>query len=597
MSKHPVTLGNFLKDSTGLHVVIELKDESAVEGTLSSCEVLHKLLRCRMHNCTLWILLFITVGIICDEQHSIAIEEAVESSFAGLTFGTNSYFSKFMRKRSASEPIRKNRCELKLVADYEFFRAIGNNNYANAARYLINMIERVNSIYTQIDWGIDVNGYRLVNLGFSIKEIKIYDRPSTSPRHFNALASTQDSFSPMELLKSFSAEEGTNSTCLTFLVSAKVFDHGILGLANIGQAGERGICATKPIENVFSNTAIMSVRRKSELMITRVVDLVAAHELGHAWGTLHDDPNDSECNPPNSQDGQNGRYMMHESVNSGYDKNNYFFSPCSIRSIHKALYEIADKCFVEEQAALCGNGILEDGEECDFGGQLAAEKTSDRCCTNKCTLKHNAVCSPRHSECCAENCNFSPSHTLCQPTSPDTCKKSSYCTGNSSKCPEPKPIKDGIECADEGKCLTGECVSMCQILSKDLSPCICENLEESCQRCCRSAKTSLCQPVKPVRYLPEGSICIQGQCHSNVCEKKLTDEASLLSKFFNSFKDTPHHKVFADYFVFIIVFTSLLVWCPCAAYIVYRDQKQHLEVVTTSEEDIEIVEKIFPRRL
>lgn len=91
----------------------------------------------RMHNCTLWILLFITVGIICDEQHSIAIEEAVESSFAGLTFGTNSYFSKFMRKRSASEPIRKNRCELKLVADYEFFRAIGNNNYANAARYLV----------------------------------------------------------------------------------------------------------------------------------------------------------------------------------------------------------------------------------------------------------------------------------------------------------------------------------------------------------------------------------------------------------------------------------------------------------------------------
>ncbi|KAI1724539.1 LSM domain-containing protein [Ditylenchus destructor] len=38
MSKRIVTLGNFLKDSPGLHVVIELKDESAVEGTLSSCE-------------------------------------------------------------------------------------------------------------------------------------------------------------------------------------------------------------------------------------------------------------------------------------------------------------------------------------------------------------------------------------------------------------------------------------------------------------------------------------------------------------------------------------------------------------------------------
>uniref|UniRef100_A0A183BT73 Lipoprotein n=1 Tax=Globodera pallida TaxID=36090 RepID=A0A183BT73_GLOPA len=33
--------------------------------------------------------------------------------------------------------IALNRCELKLVADYEFFRVIGNGNYANAARYLV----------------------------------------------------------------------------------------------------------------------------------------------------------------------------------------------------------------------------------------------------------------------------------------------------------------------------------------------------------------------------------------------------------------------------------------------------------------------------
>jgi len=37
----------------------------------------------------------------------------------------------------ASNSIRQNRCELKLVADYIFYRDIGNRNYANAARYLV----------------------------------------------------------------------------------------------------------------------------------------------------------------------------------------------------------------------------------------------------------------------------------------------------------------------------------------------------------------------------------------------------------------------------------------------------------------------------
>lgn len=81
-------------------------------------------------------------------------------------------------------------------------------------------------------------------------------------------------------------------------------------MANIGHVNERGICATKPVKDMYMNTAVITVRRKSELMITRVVDLVVAHELGHAWGSSHDDLDDPECLPPVSQD---GRYIMHES--------------------------------------------------------------------------------------------------------------------------------------------------------------------------------------------------------------------------------------------------------------------------------------------
>lgn len=50
-------------------------------------------------------------------------------------------------------------------------------------------------------------------------------------------------------------------------------------MANIGSAEERGVCANKPINKTYMNTAVISVRRKLELMITRIVDLVVAHGL------------------------------------------------------------------------------------------------------------------------------------------------------------------------------------------------------------------------------------------------------------------------------------------------------------------------------
>ena len=46
----------------------------------------------------------------------------------------------------------------------------------------------------------------------------------------------------------------------------------------IGQNGERGICAIKDVaKDIYTNTAIATVRRKTGLLITREVDLLVAH--------------------------------------------------------------------------------------------------------------------------------------------------------------------------------------------------------------------------------------------------------------------------------------------------------------------------------
>jgi hypothetical protein len=48
------------------------------------------------------------------------------------------------------------------------------------------MVERVNELFTAVDWGMSANGKRFVNMGFVIKEIKINDRPNSQPGHYNS---------------------------------------------------------------------------------------------------------------------------------------------------------------------------------------------------------------------------------------------------------------------------------------------------------------------------------------------------------------------------------------------------------------------------
>lgn len=73
------------------------------------------------------------------------------------------------------------------------------------------MIERVNGIFGPVDWGLDITGHRLVDIGFTIKEIKILDRPDPrdfpeTQRHFNAPAQKDIDEVPRAMMDSFSAE-------------------------------------------------------------------------------------------------------------------------------------------------------------------------------------------------------------------------------------------------------------------------------------------------------------------------------------------------------------------------------------------------------
>ena len=103
---------------------------------------------------------------------------------------------------------------------------------------------------------------------------------------------------------------------------------------------------------------------------------------------------------------------------------------------------------------MCGNGIVESGEDCDPG-----IGTNSTCCdTATCKFTSGSVCDPSNSECCTEQCSFAPSGQVCRPALDPQCDTAEVCTGTSAACPANKVSPDG-EHVDPGFnsfcCLSG----------------------------------------------------------------------------------------------------------------------------------------------
>ena len=80
---------------------------------------------------------------------------------------------------------------------------------------------------------------------------------------------------------------------------------------------------------------------------------------------------------------------------------------------------------------MCGNGIVESGEDCDPG----SGNDSPCCDASTCKFRSGALCDPLSSPCCTSQCGFAPSTQVCRPSKDASCDTAETCTGNSSTCP------------------------------------------------------------------------------------------------------------------------------------------------------------------
>ncbi|XP_062863969.1 disintegrin and metalloproteinase domain-containing protein 12 [Trichomycterus rosablanca] len=178
-----------------------------------------------------------------------------------------------------------------------------------------------------------------------------------------------------------------------------------------------------------------------------------AHELGHNFGMNHDTP-ERGCGCGMTV--ERGGCIMTPSTGYPFPT---VFSTCSKKDLAASLEKGVGMCLYNtpEVKVLyggqkCGNGYVEEGEECDCG---ELEECMNPCCNaTTCTLKGDAVCA--HGQCCVD-CKLKLAGTPCRDSS-NSCDLPEFCTGSSPHCPANVYLHDGHACHTvDGYCYNGIC--------------------------------------------------------------------------------------------------------------------------------------------
>ncbi|XP_069414234.1 disintegrin and metalloproteinase domain-containing protein 1a-like [Ovis canadensis] len=204
-----------------------------------------------------------------------------------------------------------------------------------------------------------------------------------------------------------------------------------------GQAFLSGACSSD-----FA-AAVESFHHEDVLLFAALM----VHELGHNLGIRHDH---SACICKDRP-----FCLMHENITKESG-----FSNCSSDFFHQFLWEHKGACLFNKpghkgrlrRASRCGNGIVEEDEQCDCGTVCGL----DQCCDDTCRLKSTALCNP--GPCCNATCQYERTGRSCRPASGE-CDLPEFCLGTSGECPPDTYKQDGSVCMGGYYCVKGVCMS------------------------------------------------------------------------------------------------------------------------------------------
>ncbi|XP_069601170.1 disintegrin and metalloproteinase domain-containing protein 33-like [Ranitomeya imitator] len=211
----------------------------------------------------------------------------------------------------------------------------------------------------------------------------------------------------------------------------------------IGMAPLEGMCTA-------DNSGGVSMDH-SELAIGAAATM--AHEIGHNFGLSHDKEHCCvEATP------EQGGCIMAAATGHPFPRK---FSSCSQQQLRGYFQKGGGMCLFNMpdtkdlvMAKKCGNGFLEEGEQCDCG---EPEECTNPCCNAvDCTLKAGAQCA--HGDCC-QDCKLTSAGTLCREKS-GACDLPEFCRGDAAFCPANVYMLDGSPCSyGEAYCMNGMCLT------------------------------------------------------------------------------------------------------------------------------------------
>ncbi|KAL8716626.1 MAG: hypothetical protein Q9225_006059 [Loekoesia sp. 1 TL-2023] len=201
---------------------------------------------------------------------------------------------------------------------------------------------------------------------------------------------------------------------------------------------------------------------------------VIAHESGHTFGAVHDCDSSAcanqdsvyaqQCCPLSESTCDAGeKFIMNPSTGQGIST----FSQCTLGNVCSAIgrNSVKTTCLTDNKGVpsisghQCGNGIVEDEEDCDCGG---TEGCGDNACCDPttCKFKTGATCDDSNESCC-KSCQFAAAGTVCR-ASTGVCDPQETCSGNNATCPPDVSAPDGQSCGNgtaNTQCASGQCTS------------------------------------------------------------------------------------------------------------------------------------------
>lgn len=434
---------------------------------------------------------------------------------ASVNGGNQDYRIKSRKRRAAGELASSpnKACFMQLRADallYNHFMAIHDKDEARTEKVILSLfashIKQLTEIYldTRFQYGSNpaIQGISFVlQRSTIIKDCTSYNQ--------DYCRDTLDVSNYLDL----TSEENHNEFCLVHTFTYRDFVGGTLGLAWVAEpeSGNAGVCgkygkirdSNKGIVSRSLNTGIVTLINYNQDVPSRVSQITLAHEVGHNFGSEHDQTD--QCAPygTSQSNANDGNYIMFPNAIPGTMANNRKFSPCSTSAIGRVLETVGgirENCFAASDQAFCGNKIVEDTEQCDCGYK---EDCDDQCCYGRgtsesedCKRKPDTVCSPSQGQCCLLNCTFVESSVEC--AAPTDCTERSFCNGTNATCPPPVHKQDyRTFCNDYGAvCEQGECeASVCRYI--DWEECFKTSEdgfseEDMCYVSCRKDASSEC---------------------------------------------------------------------------------------------------------